>query len=241
MKKIVRRLLNAAGYDISRIGSNNETIENLLENIFRNYSVGCVIDVGANTGQYGKSLRKNGYSGHIVSFEPVRSVFEELKETAKGDPKWHCYNLALGETSENKIINVYSSSVFASFLDANDYAKGIWKSLEKSEGETVAVVRLDDVIDEIRRLTECNYFYLKLDTQGFDQYAFRGAKDTLKYVVAMQTELSMIHVYESMPNPLEILREFTAPGFFVAGMFPINRDQSLAVIEFDCVLVRRPI
>jgi hypothetical protein len=61
----------------------------------------------------------------------------------------------------------------------------------------------------------------------------------LKNVVAMQTELSMIHVYEGMPDPIDILREFTEPGFSVAGMFPINRDISFAVIEFDCVLVRK--
>ena len=239
MKNNIRSLINRFGYDVVRFGRNNNTFDDLLTNLFSLYDIRCVIDVGANAGQYGRFLRNLGFDGHIVSFEPVNNVFDKLREEAKGDPKWHCYNLALGDKPEDKIINVYSSTVFSSFLEATDYAKGIWKSLEQNQEEVVSVVTLDDMVVEIEKITGCNRFYLKLDTQGYDQPAFRGARATMDKVAAMQTELSMIHVYDGMPDPLDILKEFTAPGFFVAGMYPINRDESLAVIEFDCVLVRR--
>lgn len=36
-------------------------VANLLDQL----SVNCVIDVGANVGQYGKALRENGFKGHI--------------------------------------------------------------------------------------------------------------------------------------------------------------------------------
>jgi hypothetical protein len=42
-----------------------------------------------------------------------------------------------------------------------------------------------------------------------------------------------------MPDTYEVLREFHAHNYFISGMYPINRDESLAVIEYDCVLVRR--
>ena len=48
----------------------------------------------------------------------------------------------------------------------------------------------------------------------------------------------MKHVYQETPEPWYLLKEFCEPGFFVAGMYPINRDKSLAVVEFDCVFVR---
>lgn len=239
IKKSIRGAANKLGYDVIRLGSNNNTLEDLLGNIFRLHAIECVIDVGANSGQYGLSLRNLGYAGHIVSFEPVRSVFDQLKERSKTDAKWHCFNMALGDCAETKVINVYQSTVFSSFLEATDYAKNIWKSLEDVHEEKVTVVRLDDMIAEIQGLTGCDKYYLKLDTQGYDVNAFRGGYETIKSVVAMQTELSMIHVYDGMPDPIDVLKEFMSPGLGLAGMFPINRDPSLAVIEFDCVLVRQ--
>ena len=42
------------------------------------YRIKCVLDVGANVGQYVGSLRAAGYDGYVVSFEPVTSTFSSL-------------------------------------------------------------------------------------------------------------------------------------------------------------------
>ena len=61
-----------------------------FERELRNYLVGqqinCVIDVGAFKGQYAQFLRKLGYSGQIISFEPVASSFAELSKVMSGGP-----------------------------------------------------------------------------------------------------------------------------------------------------------
>ena len=211
-----------------------------LKNILTKYSIDCVLDVGANAGQYGASLRSLGYRGWIVSFEPVFSVFEKLIETSKSDGKWICYNLALGEKTEKKIINVYSSTVFSSFLDASDYSKKIWKSLENVTPEEVTVVKLDELFGEILDRTRCRRFFLKLDTQGYDLNVFRGGFNSLGSIEAVQTELSLIHVYNEMLSPYVVLDEFHKQDFYISGMYPINRDESMAVIEYDCVMVKKP-
>lgn len=239
MKYILKKLANMAGYEVSRKGNTHNSIDFHLASVFSNYEVDCVIDVGANVGQYGEFLRGIGYRGWIVSFEPVMSVFNKLAEKAKNDEKWVCYHLALDDTAEEKSINVYSSSVFSSFLDASEYSKNIWKSLENVTPEAVKVTRLDDIFMEIANLTGAKNYYLKLDTQGYDLNVFRGAQNSLDKVRAMQTELSLIHVYEGMPDPYETLSEFHLKDFLISGCYPINRDESLAVIEYDCVLVKR--
>ncbi|TAN42047.1 MAG: FkbM family methyltransferase [Nitrospirae bacterium] len=239
MKRLVRSFFNLFGYDFVKAQYNNADFEKHLSNVIAAKNIDCIIDVGANKGQYGESLRKMGYKGRIVSFEPVKSVFNVLKEKCDKDDRWDCYNLALGDKKEEKTINVYQSTVFSSFLQANEYSKNIWQSLENVTPEVVNVVRLDDVYAELVGRTGCTNCMLKLDTQGYDKQAFDGAIGSLKHILALQSELALIPVYDGMLPVYDVLKIFHEHNFFISGMYPINRDESLAVIEYDCVLVKK--
>ncbi|MBI1867935.1 MAG: FkbM family methyltransferase [Methylocystis sp.] len=239
MKNLMRNLVNRIGYDVVKLRNSNAELSTHLMNVFAAKNIDCVLDVGANSGQYGKFLREIGFKGYIVSFEPVMGVFERLEENAKSDRKWICYNLALGDQQQEKTINVYESTVFSSFLEASDYSKGIWNSLNSANTETVHVTRLDDIFQEIVARTGCDRFFFKMDTQGYDINVFRGGIGSLCKVEALQSEISLIAVYKEMPSSYGVLTEFHSHDYFISGMYPINRDESLAVIEYDCVLVRR--
>ena len=58
-------------------------------------------------------------------------------------------------------------------------------------------------------------------------------------ISVLQSELSLIPVYEGMVEVYSVLKEYNSCGYFISGMYPINRDKSLAVIEYDCVMVKR--
>lgn len=239
MKQLLRGALNKLGFDLVRTRNLHEDLSKHLVNVLTTRNIDCIFDVGANSGQYGKFLRALGYSGHIISFEPVKAVFDLLKANCDLDDKWICCNYALGDKNEDKVLNVYKSTVFSSFFSPTEYSKNIWHSLEHVTPETVHVFRLEDVWDELTAGLGCKSYMLKLDTQGFDISVFDGARARLADISVLQSELSLIPIYEGMPKPYDVLNEFHKSGFFISGMYPINRDQSLAVIEYDCVLVRR--
>ena len=236
MKKLIRDTLNKCGFDIVKTKNQHDNLSKHLLNVLVDKNIDCVIDVGANSGQYGLFLRELGYKGYIVSFEPVKSVFKVLKGKCNHEDKWFCYDFALGDKREEKIINVYKSTVFSSFLNANEYSKNIWTSLEHVTPESVKVFRLDD--DMIGKLG-CTNHMLKLDTQGYDKLVFDGSRNCLKNISVLQSELSLISVYDGMLDAYDVLKEFHKNDFYISGMYPINRDESLAVIEYDCVLVKR--
>ena len=50
--------------------------------------VACVLDVGANRGQYARHLIEAGYAGEIVSFEPLPDAHAALAEAASAHARW---------------------------------------------------------------------------------------------------------------------------------------------------------
>src|SRR5699024_10673372 len=81
--------------------------------------------------------------------------------------------------------------------------------------------------------------YLKLDTQGYDLEAFAGLGERTRDIVAMQSEVALLQIYEGMPRLPPAIETYEGAGFEVTGMFPVTREKDTGrVLEFDCVLAR---
>jgi FkbM family methyltransferase len=239
IKKSIHKLFQYFGYEFIKLGHFDQGLGSHLVKVFTSRDIDCVLDVGGNTGQYGTYLREIGYTGFIVSFEPVSSAFAALQKKTENDQKWICYNIALGDQAGEREINVFSDTQFSSFLQASDYSKSMWQDIRSSTSEITTIARLDDLFADIREKTSAGRYFLKLDTQGFDLNVFRGARESLKDIYAMQSELSLISVYRGMQNSFAGIEQYRVSGFFISGLFPINIEKGLAVIEYDCVLVKQ--
>lgn len=209
----------------------------------KRYQINCVLDVGANRGQYGCLLRSLGFKGKIISFEPVRQAFEELLMNMKKDPLWEAYPYALGSADISKKIRVMKNSDLSSFLIPNNK---LGEMCFKNHGdeihheESVLVKRLDDFLGSIIELSPSLRLMLKMDTQGYDLEVFRGAEKILPSVVILQTEIANIPLYVGAPCLTMALSEFQGKGFEISGMFPESRNMNdFRVIEFNCLMVQK--
>jgi FkbM family methyltransferase len=211
-----------------------------LVHLLRVLDVNCVLDVGANQGQYGLELRHAGYDGHIVSFEPVPDCFEALRLVAMGDPRWTAHPWALGTEDGSARINIAARSGMSSFLTPNAYAHERFGALMQTVGTVdVPVRRLEAVLDEVTRHIESPRLFLKMDTQGYDLEVFGGLGAAGTRLRGLQSEVSALPIYAGMPGMSEALSVYRSHGFALTGMFPVSRDErSLRVIEFDCVMAR---
>ena len=207
--------------------------------IFDKLDINCVLDVGANVGQYAERLRAAGYQGRIVSFEPLGEFADELRAAADGDPDWIVCQYALGDTDTTAEINATPGKRLSSLLPASDFGKKWNENLRAPVQETVTVRRLESVLDEVLDGLEDPRIFLKLDTQGFDLQTVRGAGERLGDIRGLQSEVSCLPIYDQMPQLEEQLREYRAAGFDIAGMYPVGRHRATGrVIEFDVVMVR---
>ena len=206
--------------------------------ILDRYRVNLVIDVGANRGQYAKRLRRAGYRGRIASFEPVPDVFERLRYAAAGDKRWSVHPFALGSEDAETSMHVVPGTL-SSVLAPSDFGAARYAQLREPEAVPIRVRRLDGVLDELTAGLEAPRIYLKLDTQGYDVEAFRGAGDRVREFVGMQSEVALMRIYEGMPRLPEALALYEESGFEVTALYPVSRETATArVLEFDCVMVR---
>jgi FkbM family methyltransferase len=215
-----------------------------LKQLLAMLNTDCVLDVGANIGQYCEYLRLHvGYEGAVISFEPVAELFARLEQASSTDRRWPVHKLALGESSGTAEIQIFAERTLSSILSPNEaslremgYEKYL-REMTLERTETVPVRRLDEIFDEIVP-RDASGVFLKCDTQGTDLSVVRGARGCLDRISGMQIELPVREVYEGAPDYLDALKELTGLGFDVTAFMPVQRDATLRVINVDCVFIR---
>jgi len=237
LKTMVKQMLRSQGLVVKKLPIDN--LEEMLRQLLTTLNVNCVLDVGAHFGEFGESLREIGYTGRIVSFEPVRGSYERLCAAAKGDGAWTTYNVALGRSSASLEINVPDFSSFASFLGATKYCNDEFGT-ESTGGikETVKVVTLDSMFGQALAGLRTPHVYLKMDTQGYDLEVLGGASSSLPSILGLQSEVSLKPIYEGMPTWTDAIEVYKSLGYEVSGLYPVNRDKNMSVVEFDCLMHR---
>ena len=206
--------------------------------------VDLVLDVGANRGQFGRGLREGGYAGRLVSFEPAAAPRARLEELASADAGWDVRPWALGDADGHAVLHaVDDETELGSLRDSSEFGRA-WKDvMSRTREETVEVRRLDGAWEELA--DDAASVLLKLDTQGFDLAAFRGAGHLVAAggpVVALLSEVAHLPLYDGVPLMAEHLEEYAAAGWSLAGLYPVSFErETLRVIEHDAVLVRTPL
>ena len=211
-----------------------------LATLLAHHGIDLVLDVGGNTGQYGQRLRRAGYGGRIVSFEPQSDAHATLSKAASGDPAWTVApRMALGDRAEPLTLNLSPTSDMSSALPMTEEMNELLDSAAFTGTETVPQNRLDAVFDDFAGPGDT--VLLKSDTQGYDRAVLDGAAGILDRIRAIQLELSIVPVYVGEPSWREMTDHLDGLGFspalFIPGYF--NR-RTARLIAMDGVFVRRP-
>jgi FkbM family methyltransferase len=242
VKKCVLKTSRSLGYDIVPLRDLKDRDFALhLRRLFEELKIDCVLDVGANLGQYRDFLRDHVfYDGLIVSFEPIAENVAALEKRSRTDRRWLIEGYALGSETRQMALNVMKSDQFSSFLQPDNSKVPAFGELNQPDHrELVEVRRLDDVFSALRERLGFRRPYLKLDTQGFDTEVVKGGEGTMPSICALQTEASVISIYEGMPSYIDTIRLLEKRGFDITGFYPVSRDAQLRLIEFDCVMRNR--
>jgi len=199
--------------------------------------INLVLDVGASVGGYGSELRRLGYKGRIVSFEPLPDAYQSLKSAADGAQPWVAVHCALGREPGETAMNVASNGDSSSLLQMSDRFSQVAPSVRMVNSITVNVKRLDDIYQQY--CSPEDRVFLKIDTQGFEKEVLEGACNSLPRIAGLQLELSLAPLYEGQSAIEEIIAYLRYRGFspvwFIHGF---HHPESTELLEVDGLFFR---
>jgi FkbM family methyltransferase len=196
--------------------------------------VTTVLDVGANDGGFASHLRDLGYTGRIVSFEPIKAVFDRLEARAAKDPNWIVINAGLGEEEGEATISVAAADVFSSLLKPTNYSADLWQGIHEARRETVTIRRLDRFLSEHPEYL--NACFLKLDVQGLELPVLRGAGDLIGRFSLVQAELALKQLYLGQESWLQVVEWMAERGFEIVMAEGNGVDwRRIQLVEMDII------
>lgn len=153
----------------------------------------CLLDIGANIGTHAICPSKLiGDSLLVYSFEPHPRVFNYLQKNIQlnGLNNIRAFNLALGETENTAVLKEGASD------DTN------WVSSAGEPGVEVVVKPLDMLGLDLEGRTTI----VKMDVEGYELYALRGAERTLQQAHVLCLEIGDRHSVRVGYTTQELLR-----------------------------------
>ena len=208
MKNLIKKILRKNGIIIKRYP---ETDIVRRMKLVRRKKIDTLLDIGANSGQYATQMREHGYKGNIVSFEPLKDTFEELKATSIKDNNWLVNNYALGDENVTSLINVSGNSVSSSILNMLPSHLNSAPESKYVDKEKIQIKKLDSIFDSFCGVG--NKVMMKIDVQGFEKNVLDGADESLNNIEIIQLEMSVVPLYENEMTFIDMINYLDDKGF----------------------------
>jgi FkbM family methyltransferase len=161
-----------------------------------------ILEAGAHNGFNTLQMAEFWPSARIYAFEPVPAAFAELMEkTSRYSAQIHCYQVGLGANKGRVPMYVSGDGSSGSCQSSSLLAPAEGHFSEYSfvgfdQTLNVDVVTIDEWASEnnVSRID-----FIRLDMQGYELEALKGAHNILKNASAVQLEVSHVQLYKGAP------------------------------------------
>ena len=172
-----------------------------------------LIDVGANCGEWCQAFLATFPNTKVIAIEPAANTFRALETRFSGDPRVRAVRAGASERPGSAQLLLADDSTLNSFVEYEAEFSADRSTVVK-EREKVSLVRIDDVVEIDEKASRR---VLKLDVQGHEISALKGAAATLSHIDVALCELSFVNEYvgvsPSFSEATELLR--------AAGLYPV--------------------
>lgn len=190
-----------------------------------------VVDGGANKGHVTAALLEALPGARLVAFEPLPRLARKLAKRFADEPRICVIAAALGEAPATLPLGVMNRPTLSSLLAPTGIRdKYADETLDVTETVQVPVVRLDATLPRAD--------IIKLDVQGFELAALRGASGLLDGVAAVVAETARYPLYEGQPLLPELEAYLAGFGLHLEAVHDFFRDAAGVIVSGDALFVR---
>lgn len=178
-------------------------------------SLKCVVDVGANVGQWSTMLLDCISPDKLIVIEPESAAFQKLKEEFRNDSRVQLHNVAVGEREGVETLKITRDTTGASLLTPKEEMHElIGRNWTVTSEVKVPMTTLDTLLVDLAEIS-----LLKIDVQGYEKNVLAGAAQTLAKTKFLLIELNYMSQYESGSWFGELHEMLTGDfGFFLANV-----------------------
>lgn len=237
LERLIRTTANRFGIDIHRYRLQTPESARLAA-MLASQGVDLVFDVGANIGQFAQSLRAAGYTGRLVSFEPLSIAHAQLLRVSRGDVQWEIAPpVAVGARDGEIDIHIAGNSFSSSALEMLASHREVSPGSAYVDSERVRLSRLDTLAQDYMRPDAVPF--IKIDTQGYEDKVLDGATKLLDSVHGLQLELSFVPLYEGQQLFDALVERLRAQGFSIWAIWPGLCDpRSGRMLQVDAIFFK---
>lgn len=188
-----------------------------------------IIDGGAHKGETTAEFKRAFSDPKIIAFEPQPLLAEKIQKEYENDDGVEVYNTAIG--AEKKAKKLYKIGKYSgrSSLFTPKYSNHGADDVEKRID--VQMQKLDDCISE-------KVDILKLDLQGYELNALKGANNVLKNTDVILTEVQFKDLYENASTFCDIHKYLTQRRFKLYNLYTMSTNPDDGHLEWgDAIYV----
>lgn len=225
-------LARSAREYFTRIGANSDSPFTCIARNLKESNVSSVIDVGANVGQFGLDIRRYGFQGQIVSYEPVNKTFGLLTQTIRRHQPWKAIQLGLGADESERLINISGNDgLSSSLLEMGSLHLENFPNSATVSQQKISISTIDNQLESLGILPQD--IMLKLDVQGLEAEVLKGASKSLSKIPLCYLEVSIIPLYEGEISFLPILIELSKHGHEMIDVFRGIKGNNGQLLQVD--------
>lgn len=171
-----------------------------------------IVEAGAHIGRDTVKMATRWPAATIHAFEPVKNLFDRLRNNTREFPQVHCYNLALSDRKGTETLYVSSgaSTAVSSLLEPYEYAQR--RPEVQFTPQKVLTMTLDQWAEE-HKIAYVDFMWL--DMQGAEIRVLQAAPKMFGTVRAFLLEVSLTERFKGNPLYDDAKKWLTSAGFVI--------------------------